>query len=398
MNVDLSLLDLKFLGLLTVVAISRPLWPVRHYPLCAAIASAVLIGLASPTTLAVILFLSIAIIYPAFRLLSLAHERKWPRWQARLTLFGAIGTFVALLFLFKVHRHFTFPWAGQKWFSKELLALVGFSYFVLKAISLLHLQSILKHKERSPWSILSFTLFPPTITSGPIQKFQDFHEQVNRPLPLSWAVARTAGYRITRGYFRKVAVAFALNGVIEKMLPAKEFTIATSIAIITLLYLYFYFDFAGYSDIAIGFGLLIGIKVPENFRKPFLATTVSEFWRNWHITLVDWFRDNIFIPLGGMQASRQRAAMLAFLIMALCGLWHGITWPFFAWGLWHGAVLCIEALTGSKPVPPARRSGLRYWVQVLWTNARVALPCVLFLPDSATIARIASGFTRWSLT
>jgi alginate O-acetyltransferase complex protein AlgI len=396
--VDLSLLNIKFVALLSLIALTRPVWPVAAYPMLVALSSAGLIGLASPQTLIVITALTVGVVYPGYLILLFAHQHAWSRRMKILTLSLSVGVLVLLLIAFKVHRHFSLPWIEQKWFNKELLALIGFSYFILRAIGLLHVHSILNFRQRSPWAILAFTLFPPTITSGPIQKFQDFHEQVNRPLPLSWAVVRTAGYRITRGYFRKVAVAFALNGVIEKMLPAKEFTIATSVAIITLLYLYFYFDFAGYSDIAIGFGLLIGIKVPENFRKPFLATTVSEFWRNWHITLVDWFRDNIFIPLGGMQSSRQRAAMLAFLIMALCGLWHGITWPFFAWGLWHGAVLCIEALTGSKPVPPARRSGLRYWVQVLWTNARVALPCVLFLPDSATIARIAGGFTRWSLT
>ncbi len=396
MNVDLSLLDLKFVGLLALVAITRPFWPSRYFAFFGVLSSAVLIGLASFQTLVVIAGLTLFILFPAHRLLRIAHERNWPRWATVSVLAVSIGTFVLLLVFFKIYRHFTLPWVSGSWLDAKVLALIGFSYFVLRAISLLHIQSILKTDEKGPWTILWYALFPPTITSGPIQKFQDFRDQVAQPVPLSRPVLTAAVYRITRGYFRKVVLAFLLNGMLEKMLLAKQFNIVTSIAIIVLLYLYFYFDFAGYSDIAIGFGLLIGIKVPENFRKPFLATTVSEFWRNWHITLVDWFRDNVFIPLGGMQASRKRAAALAFLIMVLCGAWHGLTWPFLAWGTWHGMVLCLEALSGSKPIPPARRSGPAYWCQVLWTNARVALPCVFFLPAGETMGRIARGLVRFS--
>jgi alginate O-acetyltransferase complex protein AlgI len=209
--------------------------------------------------------------------------------------------------------------------------------------------------------------------------------------PLAWAAA----YRITRGYFRKVVLAFALNEAITKVLAANQLTVVTSILVVVLFYLYFYFDFAGYSDIAIGFGLLMGIKVPENFRKPFLATTVSEFWRNWHITLVDWFRDHVFIPLGGMQTSRTRAATLAFLIMVFCGLWHGLTLALLAWGTWHGLLLFSEALSGARPVPPALRHGINYWSRVLWTNARVAFGCIFFLPATDTMFKIFRGFANW---
>jgi alginate O-acetyltransferase complex protein AlgI len=171
-------------------------------------------------------------------------------------------------------------------------------------------------------------------------------------------------------------------------------TASVSALIVAVLYLYFYFDFAGYSDIAIALGLLLGIKVPENFRKPFLATTISEFWRNWHITLVDWFRDHVFIPLGGMRSSRIGAGALALLIMVLCGLWHGLTLSFLLWGTWHGVALFIEAASGTKPIPPVARHGPRFWWRVLWTNSRVALAGLLFLPDTAAIIRVLRGFTH----
>src|SRR6185503_1629431 len=119
-----------------------------------------------------------------------------------------------------------------------------------------------------------------------------------------------------------------------------------SIVLIISLYLFFYFDFAGYSDIAIGFGLLLGVRVPENFKLPFTSTSLTEFWRNYHITLVDWMRDHVFIPLGGMRAGRLKAGLLAATIMVLSGLWHGLTAPFLLWGLWHGGNMFVESMLG----------------------------------------------------
>src|SRR5258705_1623591 len=186
-------------------------------------------------------------------------------------------------------------------------------------------------------------------------------------------------------------MASLLNEGVERMLGGGDMTFLSSVVTIILFYLYFYFDFAGYSDVAIGYGLLMGITVPENCRKPFLATTVSEFWRNWHITLVDWFRDHVFIPLGGMQGTKVRAAILAFFIMVLCGFWHGLSLSLFIWGVWHGTLLLTEGILGSRPIPPALRHGPKYWCRVLWTNARVALPCILFLPDSENILKLLQG-------
>ncbi|MHC4471798.1 MAG: MBOAT family O-acyltransferase, partial [Planctomycetota bacterium] len=138
-----------------------------------------------------------------------------------------------------------------------------------------------------------------------------------------------------------------------------------------------------------------GIRVPENFRKPFTATSVTEFWRHWHISLVDWFREHVFIPLGGMRSSRTRAAFLAFIIMALVGLWHGLTWMFLAWGAWHGAMLLLEAVTGSRPMARTARHGPAFWSRVLWTNARVAIGGVFFLPATDSFGFVLEGFLHW---
>src|SRR5262249_24996265 len=230
----------------------------------------------------------------------------------------------------------------------------------------------------------------------PIQKYQDFRSQLRSPMPLTTEVFCAAVYRITRGYFRKIVIATLLTSITGALLAKPSLTVWMSSVTIVAFYLYFYFDFAGYSDIEIGFGLLLGIKVPENFKTPFLATTVSEFWRNWHITLVDWMREHVYIPLGGMRASRRRAAGLVFIVMLLCGLWHGLAITFIVWGAWHGLWLAFEAVSGTGPIPPSMRHGPKYWARVLMTNAIVAIPSILFLPDTHTIVRVLLGLTNFA--
>jgi alginate O-acetyltransferase complex protein AlgI len=389
-----SLLDLKFVGLLALIALARSFVPPRFYIGFGVLSSALVLGLAAPKTLLVISGVTLLYLYPLHYLIA-ARGKTENSSAGGFYLWLGVSGLIGLLVLFKLYKHFTLPWLGGPWLRSDVLALVGFSYFIFRAISFLHIQAILKRKEQNPLALLWYTIFPPTLTSGPIQKYQDFRQQVCSPVPLNRSSILEACYRITRGYFRKAVLAFVLNQAITKVLGVDQLNILTSVALVALLYFYFYFDFAGYSDIAIGFGLLIGIRVPENFRKPFLATNVSEFWRNWHITLVDWFRDHMFIPLGGMQTSRIRAAAIAFVIMILCGLWHGLTLALLAWGIWHGLLLMFEAVSGSRPVPPALRHGLNYWARVLWTNARVAFGCLFFLPASETMFKVFRGFSHW---
>lgn len=397
MTFTASLLDLRFFGLLIAIGLLRWLCPARHYVVFGVAASALAVAVAAPATFLTITAIVLGFLFPLHRLVCLAREKNWPQAVRAALVPAGIALLVLLLVVSKLHRQLTLPWFGNAWLTQEIAGLIGFSYFLFRAISFLHIQSILRLKESTPGPLLFYTLFPATLTSGPIQKFQDFKQQLASPAPLTRELIGSAAYRITRGYFRKVALAFVLNECVTRLLAAPQLTVLTSAVIIVTLYLYFYFDFAGYSDIAIGLGLLMGIKVPENFRQPFTATTISEFWRNWHITLVDWFRDHVFIPLGGMQSTRLRAGMLALIIMVLCGLWHGVSLAFVVWGAWHGIALLVEAVSGTKPVPPAQRRGAKYWSRVAWTNLRVALPGILFLPNTSDIVRLVHGLGNWSL-
>ena len=390
-DISPSLLDYRFLTLLTLAILVRRLIPPGRFALYGAVSSVLLIGLASLPSLLAIGGITLLYLYPLY--LWMNWFRSLPQRQRLRRAVFVVGTLglVAFMVGFKIYQQFTIPFLGDSILDEQLQQLIGFSYFLFRAINFLYMQYVVEVRLSSPAPLLFYMLFPPTMTSGPIHKFLDFQQQMADPrIPRSQDYLEGV-YRITRGFFRKLCLAYLLNEAILKLLGAADPDPLRSLGIIVCLYLYFYFDFAGYSDIAIGFGRMMGIRVPENFKQPLIASTLTEFWRNWHITLVDWLRDHVFIPLGGMRSGRTRASFLALIVMVLCGLWHGLTKYFLIWGLWHGLHLLLEAQLGAKPTPIARRGSVSYWFKVGWTNLRVALGTILFLPDTASILFVLRG-------
>jgi len=388
-----SLLDGAFVAVMASTLSVRLLLPARLHHAVGLAASAALIGVASPLTLVVIAGLCIVYLFPLSVLIRSAAERPNGRTSSRALLIAGACGLVAILVAVKAQRFFALPFRTGT--DHPWIAIAGLSYFIFKAINVLYIHYLTPVKGSSAGSILSYALFPPTLTSGPIQKYADFAAQLMSPRALTLRDLGDGTYRITRGYFRKLVLAYVLDLVAADLLKLAAPAAHQSFLLLVCLYLFFYFDFAGYSDIAVGFGLLMGIRVPENFRRPFLATSITEFWRNWHITLADWFRDHVFIPAGGLRLGGIRASALSLFIMVLCGLWHGFTWMFIGWGAWHGTLLLLEGITGSRPMPPASRHGPRYWGRIVWTNARVAVGTLFFLPSTEVASRVLGGFLRW---
>jgi alginate O-acetyltransferase complex protein AlgI len=174
-----------------------------------------------------------------------------------------------------------------------------------------------------------------------------------------------------------------------------------------------YFDFSGYSDMAIGLGRMFGFRFPENFRWPYIADSVQEFWRRWHISLSTWFRDYLYIPLGGNRVSAGRRYRNLVTVFFLCGLWHGASWNFVIWGLWHGTFLVIERVTLNRRARGARRdtsgsassassgvkSGVPFWPLSahVYTMLVVIIGWVFFraetLPGSIAFLKAMAGFS-----
>lgn len=147
-----------------------------------------------------------------------------------------------------------------------------------------------------------------------------------------------------------------------------------------------YFDFSGYSDMAIGLGRIFGFSFPENFNYPFISKSITEFWRRWHMTLGGWFREYVYIPLGGNRVSRGRWIFNIFVVWALTGLWHGVQWTFLAWGLYFGILLMAEKLLLGRLLDK-----LPTWAQHLYTVILVVFSMVLFNADTIGDAAACIG-------
>ena len=184
-------------------------------------------------------------------------------------------------------------------------------------------------------------------------------------LQLEERVVDRAGFaygirRFAIGLGKKMLVANVVARVADDVfaLPVGEITTGTAWLGITCYTLQIYFDFSGYSDMAIGLGRMFGFRFLENFDYPYIARSITEFWRRWHISLSSWFRDYLYIPLGGNRAGRGRTYLNLVLVFFLCGLWHGASWSFVVWGLFHGAFLVVERIGWGRVV--ARLGPLRH--------------------------------------
>lgn len=223
--------------------------------------------------------------------------------------------------------------AGTELMALHIVMPVGISFFTFEFIHYLTDIYFGKIKPHTFKDFLLFSFFHPTLVSGPIKRFQLF---INSFEKLSMQRFFRGALMVLAGYFYKFAIADSLvplTDVLSHPSTGDQYTIGLS------LYAYnfrLFFDFAGYSLIAIGCAFLLGWSVPQNFNKPFIATNPSSFWRRWHMSLSSWIRDYIYIFLGGSRKGKARTIFNLIFIMAVFGLWHGAGLNFLVWGLYHG--------------------------------------------------------------
>lgn len=217
---------------------------------------------------------------------------------------------------------------------------LGISFFAFEFCH--YIVDVMKGAQpiRNPLHFAIFSFFYPRMAAGPVIRFQNIVPQIQEmAVPRSEDV--TYGLqRIIFGFIKKFLVADPVASLIAFRYQTDAIICGADVVYLCLLlYIRIYMDFSGYSDMAIGLARLWGIRVPENFNFPFIATSPSAFWRRWHISLSTWIRDYVYVPLGGARGSQVRRAINLALAMALCGIWHGSAWHFVLWGLFHGALL-----------------------------------------------------------
>lgn len=228
-------------------------------------------------------------------------------------------------------------------FSEVHLPL-GVSFFTFQGISYLIdiKRGDVKANNRLDHVALYITSFP-QLVAGPIVRYVDVVNDIMKPR-LSWHQFFKGVERFSIGLFKKVVIADTLGVVVDLVfIEGSGYRSSPAIMLGTVCFAaQIYFDFSGYSDMAIGLGRMFGFKFPENFKHPYSSKSIQEFWRRWHISLSSFFRDYLYIPLGGNRKGAFRTYVNLLIVFILCGLWHGASWTFVIWGLYHGIWLSIE--------------------------------------------------------
>lgn len=227
---------------------------------------------------------------------------------------------------------------------------IGISFFTFQAIA--YVMDVYRRKIAAQNEVfklgLYISLFPQLI-AGPIVRYTQIHEALDQRV--STLESRALGVqRFVIGLAKKVLIADTLGLVADQIFALPDGTMEASTAWLGILAYTFqiYYDFSAYSDMAIGLGQIFGFHFPENFNYPYISRSLREFWQRWHISLSTWFRDYLYIPLGGNRISRTRTFFNLGLVFFLCGLWHGASWNFIIWGLFHGCFLILERTAFGK--------------------------------------------------
>ena len=278
----------------------------------------------------------------------------------------------------------------------SLVAPVGISFFVFKCIS--YIVDVYRDSSRGTKNFAHFLLyisFFPQVMAGPITRFHDFGAQLeNRSFDLDTVAAGLR--RFVVGLSKKAILCGALGAVADAVFALDGTVLDARLAWLGAIayMLQIYFDFSGYSDMAIGIAQLFGFTTIENFNYPYIAASVGDFWRRWHIGLSSWFKDYLYIPLGGNRKGVARAALNKAIVFTLCGLWHGSAWTFLLWGAWHGLFSALESM---KIIDPKawRSKALAH----VYTLLVVGLGFVMFraasIPEGFGI--LGAMFTGWDL-
>ncbi len=221
---------------------------------------------------------------------------------------------------------------------------IGISFFTFQAMS--YLVDVYRRDapvQRNPIDFALYVSMFPQLIAGPIVRYRDVAAQLARRLVTRDGFAYGVR-RFVIGLGKKLLVADVVGRTADEIFGLESGALSTGTAWLGAICYTFqiYYDFSAYSDMAIGLGRMLGFRFRENFDYPYASRSVTEFWRRWHISLSSWFRDYLYVPLGGNRSGRARTLRNLVIVFFLCGLWHGAAWTFVVWGLYHGALLVIE--------------------------------------------------------
>lgn len=355
-----------------------------------ALASLVFYGFGQPGYVLLLLSSVLANFLFGLWLQSMSKYRKWIAGFAVIINLLALGAFKYLDFLTGIWNSLSgmnLPLAG-------LVLPIGISFYTFQGLSyVIDVYRDPQSGTRNPAKLLLYISFFPQLIAGPIIKYHDVSQQIDSRTLTPW-LTLSGLQRFILGFAKKLLIANTAGQVADVVFAqsALDFRLAWLGAVCYTLQIYF--DFSGYSDMAIGLGRIFGFSFLENFNLPYTAHSIREFWRRWHISLSSWFRDYVYIPLGGNRKGKIRTDINKFLVFFATGLWHGANWTFILWGLWHGLFATLEDI---GIIPKRLRE---CWFGHIYTMFVVILGFTLFRADHLSSAgRIfAAMFTGFQCT
>lgn len=280
--------------------------------------------------------------------------------EKRALTLGVVGN-LAILFYFKYFNFGVDSMNGlfasiglPGWNAWQVILPIGLSFYIFHAIS--YLVDIYRRDgpAASFWRLSAYIALFPQLVAGPVLRYKDVVYQFASRTHTAQKFSEGA-LRFMVGFCKKVLIADGVASLADRAFASADPTSAEAWLGALAYTVQLYFDFSGYSDMAVGLGLMMGFRFMENFNHPYISRSITEFWTRWHISLSSWLRDYLYIPLGGNRRGANRTYVNLMLVMLLGGLWHGANWTFVVWGAWHGGFLVLERFLGKRrlwrPVP-----------------------------------------------
>ncbi|MFO0777698.1 MAG: MBOAT family O-acyltransferase [Nitrospira sp.] len=322
--------------------------------------------------------------------------------KKRLYMLLSVASVCVVLFFFKYFNffnqnvealasilHWNYPMEALR-----IILPIGLSFHTFQSLS--YVLEVYRGKQRAERHIGIYALYVmyfPQLVAGPIERPQNLLHQFHEPKTFSWMRLGEGLSLMLWGLFKKVVVADNLAVYVDTVYNSAGRHTGTSLLLATYFFAFqIYADFSGYSDVARGASRVYGIDLMKNFETPYFSTSIPEFWSRWHISLSTWFRDYVYIPLGGNRVSVERNSFNLFLVFLVSGFWHGANWTFIAWGGMHGIYMVVYRLAGhaTRFLSPDKRRGKPILViqalKLIFTFHLVLLAWIFFRADSLATA------------
>lgn len=310
----------------------------------------------------------------------ISRWRKHKKITLMITIIGNLG----VLIIYKYAGFLAGSWNSLSGMSvpvPDIRMPIGISFFTFQAMSyVVDVYREVTDRQKSFWKVLLYISFFPQLIAGPIVKYHDVDMEIQDRTQTLEGV--TLGIRrFIAGLSKKVLLANTLGLTADILFAAKDSEVNWALAWIAIIsyVLQIYFDFSGYSDMAIGIGWMFGFHFKENFNYPYISGSIKEFWRRWHMSLSGWFREYLYIPLGGNRKGKFRTVVNKMIVFLCTGFWHGASWNFVFWGVYHGCFLLLE-----EYVPAIGRKGgrLKSCLQRIYALLVVAVGFVFFRTET----------------